>query len=739
MSCSCDVGGSLSSVCNKSSGYCTCIPGIQNQQCSEVTSGFFIPSPHSIHTQAEYGVDANSSSLPRGANQTEFPDFLGQGYVIVGEDNETFLISINVPIATTYRLVLRYLSETIGFISFRFIYVDATILDIQGVFPLSSINSPDYTGANVIGSNTPLEVDITTPGEYILYASRSRPERVLVDLLTLIPTLFYYPDAVLGNNTQDISDNCDFTSNSLPTDLCIQATFSLSAYLVDSATACDCSPVLSTSTVCQAIGGQCSCRPGVTGRTCDRCIFGYYNNGTGCIPCGCPDGAICDDTTGQCPCSTGVTGRQCDECDVMFYQDSTAVNLVCSRCDCSSPGSLSNTCNKTDGQCECRENVASRTCDRCSPDHWGLDVTGCQPCGCDLSGSEDTQCDLTSGQCTCKQLTEGVTCDQCSPGSFLLSPHTPTGCTQCYCSNLTSDCNGITGSYLDSPLSLSSSEWSVVSLSESGDIISENITVISNAGTISVSVSSSLSPLFLSYPLSELQVTLLLSYGGFIRISLSSSITDSAPRLILHSPPHIVEYANFPPRAADSLSQYLVPLFEFAWTTLSGSYLSRGDFIDLLVSDPLLLIRIGEGTNYSAILSDVTLDRASSLTDDTLDLPVERCQCPVEYSGHSCQKCATGFFRDTTGACTNCECNGHSTDCDSDTGACISCMDNTEGHSCQNCRDTYYGDATQGTNQDCQLCPCSLYTATSLSCSSDPQGQPVCSCRDGHIGNLCDR
>ena len=681
-------------------------------------------------------MDDNSVSLPLGANQTVFPGFLGQGYVIVGEDIQTFLISIDVPIATTYRLVLRYLSETIGFVSFRFTNVDAAVLDIQGVFPLSSINSPYYTQANVLGSNTLLEVDITTPGEYTLYATRS--ERLLVDVFTLIPTLFYFPELFYGDNTQEMVI-CDFTSNPLPTDLCTQATFSLSASLVDSATACDCTPVLSTTTVCQAIGGQCSCRPGVTSRTCDRCIFGYYSDGTGCIPCGCPDGAICDDTTGQCPCSTGVTGRQCDECDVMFYQDSTAVNLVCSRCNCSIPGSVSNTCNKTDGQCECRENVAGRRCNQCSPGHWGLGVTGCQPCGCDLSGSEDPQCNLTSGQCTCKQLTEGVTCDQCSPGSFLLSPHTPTGCTQCYCSDLTSDCTGITGSYQDFLLSLSSSEWSVVSLSDSGDIISENITVINTAGAISVSVFSSLSPLFLSYPLSELQVTLLLSYGGFIRLSLGSSITDSAPRLILHSSPHIVEFANFPPRAADFPSQYYVPLFEFAWTTLSGSYLSRGEFIDLLVSYPLLLIRIGEGTSYSAILSDVSLDRASSLTDQTLDLPIERCQCPVEYSGHSCQKCAAGFFKDTAGACTTCECNGHSTGCDPDTGACISCLDNTEGHNCQDCRNTYYGDATQGTNQDCQTCPCSLYTATNLSCSSDSQGQPVCSCRDGHIGNLCDR
>ena len=107
-------------------------------------------------------MDDNSVSLPLGANQTVFPGFLGQGYVIVGEDIQTFLISIDVPIATTYRLVLRYLSETIGFVSFRFTNVDAAVLDIQGVFPLSSINSPDYTQANVLSSNALLEVDITS-------------------------------------------------------------------------------------------------------------------------------------------------------------------------------------------------------------------------------------------------------------------------------------------------------------------------------------------------------------------------------------------------------------------------------------------------------------------------------------------------------------------------------------------------------------------------------------------------
>ncbi|KAI6650586.1 Laminin alpha-like [Oopsacas minuta] len=738
VACSCDIGGSLSLVCNKSSGICPCKPGIQNQLCTEVVSSFFLPSLHYVQSQAEDGVDADFKQLPRAASLTEFPGFLGQGYAVAGSGTaQTFLISINVTRATTYRLVLRYLSATIGFISFTFSSVILGNFDTQGVFSLSSLNSTTYIEAHIVGSNTPLEIFIPEPGEYRLNATRS--EIVLVDLLTMIPAVFYDPGSVLGGNAQRFTDECNVTSNSLTTSFCIQAGFTLASF-EQSAIPCECTSHLSISSVCQTLGGQCSCKPGVTGRECDRCILGYYFNGVdACIPCGCQGGAICDLNTGQCPCSTGMTGRQCDECDVMFYQNSTAIGpFECLPCDCVSPGSVNGICNKTTGECECRDNVRGRTCDQCSPDHWGLGSTGCQICGCDMTGSEVTQCDLTSGQCSCKQLTEGMTCNQCTAGSFLLSSTTPTGCTQCYCSYLNTDCTALSGSYQDIPLPLSSINWDVVSISNAGDIISENVTTTRNTDSIFVSsVSSPPSPLFLAYPLSDLDVNLLLSYGGYIRLSLNSSIGDSTPGLFLYHNTQIIGLEYSDPLEANSLTSYFSPLLEFAWTTQSGSAVSRSDFIDILVSLPLLLIRIGEGTDYTAVLSAVSLQRASLLTDIADPLPIERCQCPIEYSGLSCQKCATGYYRDITGLCVACECNGHSMACDPDNGTCINCQDNTDGNRCQNCIDTYFGDATQGSHQDCNPCPCSPYTATNLSCYPDTQGDAMCSCLEGHTGRLC--
>ena len=41
--------------------------------------------------------------------------------------------------------------------------------------------------------------------------------------------------------------------------------------------ACNCDATGSVNATCQKYGGQCHCKPGVTGRMCDKCIAGFYN------------------------------------------------------------------------------------------------------------------------------------------------------------------------------------------------------------------------------------------------------------------------------------------------------------------------------------------------------------------------------------------------------------------------------------------------------------------------------
>lgn len=80
---------------------------------------------------------------------------------------------------------------------------------------------------------------------------------------------------------------------------------------------------------------------------------------------------------------------------------------------------------------------------------------------------------------------------------------------------------------------------------------------------------------------------------------------------------------------------------------------------------------------YFLRLSDVTLDIASSIytLNAEIALAVEQCQCPPNYEGLSCEKCADGYYRAQTGPyggfCIPCQCNGHASTCDKVTGVCI--------------------------------------------------------------------
>lgn len=71
--------------------------------------------------------------------------------------------------------------------------------------------------------------------------------------------------------------------------------------------------------------GKCTCLENVIGDKCDSCLDTYWNvgSGFGCEECLCdPMGSLnnsCNVITGQCPCKPGVTGRTCDQCQLDHY------------------------------------------------------------------------------------------------------------------------------------------------------------------------------------------------------------------------------------------------------------------------------------------------------------------------------------------------------------------------------------------------------------------------------------
>ena len=70
--------------------------------------------------------------------------------------------------------------------------------------------------------------------------------------------------------------------------MCEKMTYTIGAWLHDGAKSCDCNKQGSLSTECNPRGGQCQCRPGVTGRKCDQCKLGFFGfSSKGCTQCEC--------------------------------------------------------------------------------------------------------------------------------------------------------------------------------------------------------------------------------------------------------------------------------------------------------------------------------------------------------------------------------------------------------------------------------------------------------------------
>ncbi|XP_064450284.1 laminin subunit gamma-2 isoform X6 [Mirounga angustirostris] len=141
------------------------------------------------------------------------------------------------------------------------------------------------------------------------------------------------------------------------------------------------------------IGFRClNCNDHTDGPHCERCQHGFYRQRERdrCLPCSCHTkgslSAGCDNS-GRCSCKPGVTGDRCDRCLPGFHMLTDAgctqdQRLLDSTCDCD-PAGILGPCDE--GRCVCKPAVTRERCDRCRPGYYHLDggnPEGCTQCFC---------------------------------------------------------------------------------------------------------------------------------------------------------------------------------------------------------------------------------------------------------------------------------------------------------------------------------------------------------------------
>ncbi|KAK6175562.1 hypothetical protein SNE40_014001 [Patella caerulea] len=546
------------------------------------------------------------------------------------------------------------------------------------------------------------------------------------------------------------------------------------------------SNVLLTTTATQDRGmGQavlvedCSCPTGYTGLSCEQCAAGFYRVNRGrylgeCVPCNCNGHSNdCNPVTGQCQnCRDYTTGPYCDQCKEGYAGNPRrGTPNDCQACPCPltvASNQFSRTCIlENDGLITCTncpEGYEGRQCDICAEGFQGnpreigdrctrIDVTDI----CDPRGSLSSEPNPLTGTCTCLSNVQGRYCDECKPNTFYLSAEYPYGCLSCFCMGVTDLCQSTSQNRAQIGVSFNSDRMGV-SLSDMMKtlVIDGGFSVNSNNREL-VYRGFQNQPKEIYYwnlP-SRFLGDKVSAYGGYLRFTLryrpgqdNSPIISGEPIVELTGNEIDLIYRSNKQVPANSQESFQIQLFEKNWFRMDGQEATREHLLMALADLDAILIRATyTETTDEAALSDVTLDVAEDrFTGQDRAMAVEQCVCPRGYKGLSCEDCDTGYTRTKgglyLGLCGLCNCNGHSNECDPETGVCRNCQHNTEGANCERCVAGYYGDASRRTINDCQKCPCPLTeypNQFSPTCILDTDGQVTCTaCPTGHTGRRCE-
>lgn len=186
-------------------------------------------------------------------------------------------------------------------------------------------------------------------------------------------------------------------------------------------------------------------------------------------------------------------------------------------------------------------------------------------------------------------------------------------------------------------------------------------------------------------------------------------------------------------------------------TEYRGDLVTHAQFMSVLADVKHVLLRAKFHTDQI----EGSLESAVINVKGGIQGAVEKCACPTGYTGLSCEQCDYGYVKILTntsvhleqGVCVKCNCNGHSQQCDTDTGGC-KCEHNTVGLMCERCAVGYYGNPLAGTVDDCKRCACPLLNDEnnfSPSCQLDTLDLDVATdayvctqCPQGYTGDHCE-
>ena len=516
----------------------------------------------------------------------------------------------------------------------------------------------------------------------------------------------------------------------------------------------------------------------------DSCVFDpdeLARNGT--------HGGVCID------CKENTAGNHCEYCKENFFKNEEG---KCTNCGCHELGSVDLQCNSS-GQCQCKTGVTGAKCDQCMSGYHSMDRNGCQLCSCDEKGSVlneygEASCDTETGQCHCKEYVTGQRCNKCNRGYMSLQLTNEYGCYPCFCYSHIDRCEASNTHYKGNHISYFINDvdgWIAEDINGEQQEMKWNPVGDNDGVVVLENNSEDMKPKYFvaadNY-LGEQRFSFgqVLQFDFALDGGLEHKDEELEPGsgddgiyvpkdntkdddICFHPKESVLSFGDVICTSITGQGNpkpTVVPQrYTFVLHDLKGNFFVRDDhskhvdsFLFMSVLDQLRKITV-KGTRTGGQIAELDnfnletaflIDKEMNYAPDQMATWVEKCETWAQsgYTGQYAQRCASGYTRKEINGgsyieCVQCNCNGHSIDCDSDDGEC-ECLHHTTGRTCDRCEDGFYGDATRGflseeysSEDDCSPCPCPM----GATCFQNPLNTTEVKCRncpEGSFGDRCE-
>lgn len=184
--CACNLGGSVSIDCDKTTGRCQCKPRIEGDRCDTPERGYYFPSLYQHKYEIEDGYQPGGGKAHFAFNEHEFPAFSWKGYAIMSVKQPKVIIDVDIKRPTLHRIVVRYVNKEHRTIRGQITITPKAQIEMVQMASITfkPASIPRWTKLIDFGSTFVMD-----PGQWML--SISTPPGLLLDYLVLLPQQYY--------------------------------------------------------------------------------------------------------------------------------------------------------------------------------------------------------------------------------------------------------------------------------------------------------------------------------------------------------------------------------------------------------------------------------------------------------------------------------------------------------------------------------------------------------------------